>query len=57
MNPVAMTIFNPRKEYWPSWELYQRPPVLKSATLRIELWGLANVNRMQGPIFTSINSQ
>ena len=41
MNPVAMTIINPRKEYWPSRGSNQRPPVLKSATLQTELWGLA----------------
>ena len=33
MNPVELTIINPRKEYWPSWGSNQRPPVLKSATL------------------------
>ena len=33
MNPVALTINNPRKEYWPRWGLNQRPPVLKSAAL------------------------
>ena len=41
MNPVAMTIINPRKEYWPSRGSNQRPPVLKSATLPTELWGSA----------------
>ena len=41
MNPVAMTIINPRKEYWPSQGSNQRPPVLKSATLLTELWDLA----------------
>ena len=40
-NPVAMTIINPRKEYWPSQGSNQRPHVLKSATLPTELWGLA----------------
>ena len=39
MNPVAMTIINPRKEYWPSRGSNQRPPVLKSATLPTELLG------------------
>ena len=39
MNPVAMTIINPRKEYWSSWRSNQRPPVLKSAMLLTELWG------------------
>ena len=33
INPVAMTIINPQKEYWPSRGLNQRPPVLKSAML------------------------
>ena len=41
MNPVAMRIVNPRKEYWPSRGSNQRPPVLKSATLLTELWGSA----------------
>ena len=41
MNPVTMTIINPRKQYWPSQGLNQRPPVLKSAMLPTELWGLA----------------
>ena len=40
MNPVAMTIINPRKEYWPSRGSNQRPPLLQSATLPTELWGL-----------------
>ena len=38
MNPVAMTIINPWKEYWPTRRSNQRPPVLKSATLLTELW-------------------
>ena len=37
MNPVAMTINNPRKEYWPSHGSNQRPPVLKSCTLPTKL--------------------
>ena len=42
MNLVAMTIINPRKEYWPNRGLSnQRLPVLKSATLPTELWGWA----------------
>ena len=41
MNPVAMTIINPRKENWPNQGSNQRPLVLKSATLPTELWGLA----------------
>ena len=28
MNPVAMTIISPRKEYWPTWGSNQQPPVL-----------------------------
>ena len=39
MNPVAMTIINPWKEYWPSRGSNQRP-FIKSATLQTELWGL-----------------
>ena len=39
MNPAAMTIINPRKEYWPSRGSNQRLPVFKSATLTTELWG------------------
>ena len=38
MNPVAMTIINPLKEYWPSRGSNQRPYILKSATLPNELW-------------------
>ena len=41
MNPVAMTIINPRKEYWPSRRSNQRPPVHKSTTLPTELWSSA----------------
>ena len=41
MNPLAMTIINPRKEYWLSWGSNQRPPVLRYATLPTELWGLS----------------
>ena len=33
ISPVAMTITNPRKEYWPSWGSNQRPSILKSCTL------------------------
>ena len=39
---VAMTIINPRKEYWPSQGSNLRPPVLKPATLSTELWGSAD---------------
>ena len=45
MNPVAMTVINPRKEYWPSRGSNQRPPVLKSATLLTELCCSATMNR------------
>ena len=43
MNPVATTIINGRKEYWPSRESNKRPPVLKSVTLPAERWGSANL--------------
>ena len=36
MNPVTMPIISPRKEYWPSQESNQQPPVLKSYTLPTE---------------------
>ena len=39
MNPVAMTIINLRKEYWPSRGSNQQLPVLESTTLPTELWG------------------
>ena len=42
MNPVAMTIINPQKEYWPSWGSNQKPLVLKSTTLPTELLGSAH---------------
>ena len=41
MNPAAMSVINPRKEYWPSQGLNQQSPVLKSALLPPELWCLA----------------
>ena len=41
MNPVAMTIINPWKEYWLSRGSNQQPPVLKSAMLQTEPWGSA----------------
>ena len=43
IDPVAMTIINPRKEYWLSQGSNKRPPGLKSATLLTELWRLALV--------------
>ena len=33
MNPVTMTIINPRTEHWPSRKSNQRPPVFKSCTV------------------------
>ena len=42
MTPVTMTNIKPQKGYWPSWGLNQRPPVLRSAPLLIELWGSAD---------------
>ena len=39
MNPVTMTIINPRKEHWLSQGSNQPSPVSKSCTLPIELWG------------------
>ena len=41
INPVAMTIIKPRKEYWLSRGSNQRPPVLKSTLLLAEPRGLA----------------
>ena len=38
MNPIAMTIINSRKEYWPRRGSNQQPSVLKSATLPTELF-------------------
>ena len=40
MNPVAMTIINPRKESLPSQGLNQGPPVLNSCPLPTALCGL-----------------
>ena len=39
INPVAMTIINPQKEYLQSQGSNKQPPVLKSAMLLSELWG------------------
>ena len=39
MNPVAMTIINSWKEYWPSLGSNQRPPVLKSALRNRQSYG------------------
>ena len=51
MNPVAMTIINPRKVYWLSRGSNQPPPILKSATLPTELWGYAHLNHCDAPNF------
>ena len=45
MNPVAVTIINPRKEHWSSRGSNQRPPVLKSCWLPTELWGSAIIRK------------
>ena len=42
MNPVAMTIIDPQKEYRPGRGSNQQPPVLKSCMLPTELWGSEN---------------
>ena len=55
MNPVTMTIISPQKECWPSQGLNQQPPVLRSATLPTEPWGLACGNRKK-MLITSIFS-
>ena len=41
MNLVAMTIIDPRKEYWPSRGSNQRSPVLQPCALPTDLWGSA----------------
>ena len=41
MNPVAKTIIQPWKEYWPSRGSNQRISVLMSTGLPTELWGSA----------------
>ena len=33
MNPVTMTIINPRTEYWPSRGSNRQPPILKPCML------------------------
>ena len=45
MNPEAVTIVSPRKEYWPSRVSNQQPPVLKSAMLQTELWDSAALKK------------
>ena len=42
IDPVALTIINPRKEHRLSPISSQRPPSLKSYTLPTELWGSAH---------------
>ena len=44
MNPVAITIINPRKEYRLSRESNQGPHIVKSCT---ELWGSARGNKTE----------
>ena len=39
MNPIVMTIINPRKEYWMRRGSNRQPPVLKFWALPTELWG------------------
>ena len=43
MNPVTMTIINPRKEYWPSRGSNQVPLVLESCTLPTEPFGVSKL--------------
>ena len=45
MNPVTLTIINPRREYCPCQGLNQQPPVLKSCTLLTELWDSATQSK------------
>ena len=40
MNPVAMTIINPRKEYWPSRRSNQQPPFLSLQRYRLSYGAL-----------------
>ena len=49
MNPVAMIVINPRKEYWPSRESNQQTAVLKSCTVPTMLWGSAVFTLMLKP--------
>ena len=54
-NPVAMTIINPLKEYWPCRGSNQRPPVLKTATLPTDLLGSAGyLSNMKVTVFDKI---
>ena len=45
MNPVAITIINPWREYWQSPGSNQPPTVLNSAMIPNELLGLAHPNQ------------
>ena len=47
MNPVAMTIINPQKDYRPSLGSNQPPTVLQSATLLTELGSSAEHSALQ----------
>ena len=51
MNPVAMTIINPRKKYWPSRGSNQQPSVLKSATLPTELTIFSRIRLSYGIVY------
>ena len=52
INHVAMTIINPRREYWLSRRSSQKPSVLKPCTLTTEQDGLGVFK--VGEIYTSI---
>ena len=55
MNRVTMTVISPRKENRPSRGSNQRPPVLKSATLSTELWGLAYIAYKESTLYQATN--
>ena len=57
MNPVAMTIISPQKEYWPSRGSNKQPPVLKSVTLPTELWGSAQIHSERNEFIREIVSE
>ena len=42
MNPVAMTILNPRAEFWPSPRIDPATSCSQACMLPAELWGSAN---------------
>ena len=54
INPVAMTIINPQKEYWLSRGSNQQPHVLKPNTLLNEVWGSAVLNKKYGKIAQNV---